>query len=84
MTDLNLVARLAKKAATHTGRDINVHRDWAEAFAALLADECAKIAENTFEGGCSGQDGDSGYDFMGENSAAAIRARFVHSPKPLT
>ena len=50
----------------------------AAAVAAAIAEErevCALIAERTFEGASYGQDGDSGYDFMGENSAAAIRAR---------
>jgi hypothetical protein len=46
-------------------------------FAALLAEECAQTAANTYEGGCpNGEDGDSGYDFNGDNSAEAIRARF--------
>jgi hypothetical protein len=69
MTDLDLVARLAKEAASRTGREINVHRDWAEAFAALVADECGRIIE--------AQDVDPA--FKGR-MAWAVRARFVHSP----
>lgn len=46
-------------------------------FAALVAEECARIAENTYEGGSSNsENGDSGYDFNGDNSAEAIRATF--------
>lgn len=51
-------------------------RSVVEAFAALIAEECAKIAEETFEGQCPTDDDSSGYSFMGESSAEAIRAAF--------
>jgi hypothetical protein len=33
----------------------------------------ASVAANTYEGGCAGDDGDSGYDYNGENTAEALR-----------
>lgn len=45
---------------------------------AVLAEreECAKLAEKTYEGsGRSGYEDESGYDFYGERSAEAIRER---------
>lgn len=38
-------------------------------------EDCAQLAQETWEGSCNGCDGDSGYDFYGERSADAIRAR---------
>ena len=75
-----LIERLAKEAGIHDfyGMAWGQHFD---KFAALVAEECAKIAENTYEGSdCSGGDGDSCYSFHGENSATAIRAKFSPTP----
>lgn len=46
-------------------------------FVALVSQDCANVAEQTFEGSC-GYDGEGngGQEFTGENSAAAIRERF--------
>lgn len=73
MTDTDIVTRLAREA--DLARPDDPRTGYAR-FAALVAEECAQIAAGTYEGGCSGQDGDSGYDFYGENSAEAIRAKF--------
>jgi predicted CoA-binding protein len=74
MTDLDLVARLAKEADKTATRfwsqsdleDELIHSEWLAAFAALVAEECAKIAEEEYECDVS--------------AGPAIRARFVHSP----
>jgi hypothetical protein len=47
---------------------------FARAIRAAALEEAAKVAERTYEGSCGSRDGDSGFDFNGENSAAAIRA----------
>jgi hypothetical protein len=36
-------------------------------------ESAATVAENTYEGSCCGDDGDSGYDFNGERSAQELR-----------
>jgi hypothetical protein len=78
MTDLDLVARLAEEAdlastddgkiITHWNGDVDL-TPYLVRFAALVAEECAKLARTSYGGAAS---------------ADAIRARFVHSPKPLT
>lgn len=83
MTDLDLVARLhelgAERAGGSTGEAnydpelLSVMYDAADTIERLVAElasraeECAKVA---------------GTSYGGAASAAAIRARFVHSPKP--
>jgi hypothetical protein len=78
-----LIERLALESelassleADRTGRwlvtDSGTINSQIAAFAALVAEECAKVADAVF---------DVGADPPNE-VAAAIRARFVHSPKP--
>lgn len=66
-------------AAFHNLPPEGTQEEKVQHFAALVRDhaleEAARVAELTFEGSTGyGEDGDSGFDFSGENSAAAIRA----------
>lgn len=82
MTDTDIVTRLAREAGAYFANDdCDDCREitFADAedlarFAALLVEECAKVCEAW----------NDGYDPNSQGCAAAIRARFVHSPKPLT
>jgi hypothetical protein len=72
------VARMAGAVAPRVQHNDDLWRFTTEQvhrFAQLIAEECAKVAEATYEGGCTGCD-ESGFDFYGESSAAAIRAKF--------
>lgn len=51
-------------------------KDFMTRCARETAEECAQIAAGTYEGGCSCDDDSSGFDYYGENSAEAIRAKF--------
>jgi hypothetical protein len=77
MTDLDLVARLARESGMMEAfgtrwqsGDGGMSVDLAElaSFAALVAEECAKVCDALAQ------------MHDGEECAAAIRARFVHSP----
>ena len=75
--DKELIERLALEAAHEWNRTGELRGDELYRFAALIAEECAKIAEMTYEGGCDrDEDDNSGLDFMGDNSADAIRKAF--------
>ena len=85
MTDLDLVAQLAKEAGFEWDDACNIcHAGLGtfERFAALVAEECATLAENTYEGDDGGVSGCSGFSFYGENSADAIRKRFIPEEAP--
>jgi hypothetical protein len=82
-TDIPLVARLAREAGAWFANDececchevtFTDTADLAR-FAALVAEECAKVCEETVVAGAYRSHA---------RLAEAIRARFVHSPKPLT
>lgn len=83
--DKELIERLAKEAGIDVKSDTLCRyegwREPMEKFAALVAEECAKLVSNTYEGSCNSQDGESGYDFFGENSSEAIRAMFLMRKK---
>lgn len=82
MTDLDLVARLAKEADPEFGNAEGVLSeslcglDAIARFAALVASECAKV--------CEEQAAEPECPERAQYCSDAIRARFVHSPKPLT
>jgi hypothetical protein len=89
MTDLDLVARLAREAGLVEAfstrwqfGDGGMSVDLAELarFAALVAEECAKVCEAPVRRILENPVRDDERLIC----AAAIRARFVHSPKPLT
>lgn len=50
-------------------------QEWLIPFAALIAEECAKITESTLEG--YSEDNEGGWKIFGENSAAEIRKCFT-------
>lgn len=92
MTDLDLVARLADEARlagpidgeliTHWNGDVDL-TPYLARFAALVAAECAKVCDGNVPPLERYQEQRAAGN-TARACAAAIRARFVHSPKPLT
>ena len=90
MTDTDIVTRLAREAGLEVSDLPPEHQAWGlyarvhlARFAALVAEECAKVCDNNVPPIERYQEQRAAGN-TARDCAAAIRARFVHSPKPLT